>query len=125
MTVALPVATAVTVIVVPDKLTVAIDVSDDTAEIAPSPVRVTVIVSVRVDVFKEIVVGLMERLPAAFAMLQVAVFAVVVPSNHVTFWLISENVIVYVPAFVADKSPVAEMIVLSYALIVGDCAEPL
>ena len=78
--VALPLALPVTVTVLPDTLTVAAAVLLLTALIVPSPLRVTVMVLLFVVVSSVILVGEMERLPAAFPILQLTLFAVVVPS---------------------------------------------
>ena len=78
--VVLPLALPVTVTVLPDTLTVAAAVSLLTALIVPFPLRVTVMVLLFVVVSSVILVGEMERLPAALAILQLTLFAVVVPS---------------------------------------------
>ena len=51
-----------------------------TALIVPLPLRVTVMVLLFVVVSSVMLVGEMLRLPAAFPMLQLTLFAVVVPS---------------------------------------------
>ena len=79
--VALPLAFPVTVTVLPDTpLTVAAAVLLLTALIVPSPLRVTVMVLLFVVVSSVMLAGEMERLPAAFPILQLTLFAVVVPS---------------------------------------------
>ena len=50
------------------------------ALILPSPLRVTVMVLLFVVVSSVMLAGEMERLPAAFPILQLTLFAVVVPS---------------------------------------------
>ena len=81
MIVALPLAFPVTVTVLPDTLTVAA-VLLLTALIVPSPLRVTVMVLLFVVVSSVMLVGEMERLPAAFPILQLTLFGVVLPSLH-------------------------------------------
>ena len=80
--VALPLALPVTVTVLPDTLTVAAAVLLLTALIVPSPLRVTVMVLLFVVVSSVMLVGEMERLPAAFPILQLTLFGVVLPSLH-------------------------------------------
>ena len=66
-----------------DTLTVATLVLLDVAEIAPSPGRVTVTVSLSFDVFRVTELLLKVKLPAALPMLHDTVLAVVVPSGHI------------------------------------------
>ena len=78
--VALPLATPVTVTVVPLTLTVAAAVLLLLALMVPLPARVTVMFLLLLFISSVIVVGLMDRLPAAFPIDQLTVFAVVVLS---------------------------------------------
>ena len=78
--VALPLAFPVTVTVLPDTLTVAAAVLLLTALIVPSPLRVTAMALLFVVVSSVMLAGEMERLPAAFPILQLTLFGVVLPS---------------------------------------------
>ncbi len=80
--VALPFETPVTVTVFPLTLTVAVPGALLTALIAPSPALVTVMPALVVLLSRVIVVGLMDKLPLALPMVQVAFLAVVVPSDQ-------------------------------------------
>jgi hypothetical protein len=74
--------TLLTEIVVPFTETVATDTSLDTAEITPSPALVTAILPFGVVILSVRDVGFRLRLPAALAIDQLTVLAVVVPSDH-------------------------------------------
>ena len=80
--VAVPNTLPVTVTVVPDTLTVATLVLLEVAVMAPSPARVTAMVLAVVALFSVMLDLFRDRLPAAFPMVQLADFAVVVPSLH-------------------------------------------
>ena len=81
--VAVPNTLPVTVTVVPDTLTVAtLVVLLEVAVMAPSPARVTAMVLAVVALFNVMLDLFRDRLPAAFPMVQLADFAVVVPSLH-------------------------------------------
>jgi hypothetical protein len=118
--VVVPFATAVIVIVLPETLAVAMDVSEEVADIAPSPSLVTVTVSDRLFIVRETLFFDRLMLPAAFAMLHEAVLSAVVSSLHLHDGLARWNVTVYVPASVAVVVPDTCTILLSYGDIVGD-----
>ena len=77
---ALPLALPVTVTVLPDTLTVAAAVLLLTALIVPLPLRVAEMDMLYVVVSSVMLVGEMLRLPAAFPILQLTLFGVVLPS---------------------------------------------
>jgi len=79
---ALPLARPVTVTWFPLTLTLAIVGALLCALIAPVPARVTVMTLLVALVSRVMLSGEMERLPAAFWMLQLTVLASVVPSGH-------------------------------------------
>ena len=117
--VAEPLATPVTVTVVPDTDTVATLVLLDTAETVPVPVRVTVIVSDGVLIVRAIELLFRLEVPAAFPIVQDTDFAAVVPSAHL-YLDPGVNVTLNVPAFVELCVPAIVILLESYPFQVGD-----
>ena len=77
-----PAAFPVTVMILSDTLTEATLGALETAEMAPFPARVAVIVPDSAAALKVIEVLFRVKLPAALLIVQLTVFAVVLPSGH-------------------------------------------